>query len=64
MLLATLLAARVLTTLLATLVLTTLVLVRHNTLANNFDGSTIGAVARAECRTNGRSASVLAYVQP
>jgi len=51
MLLATLLAARVLTTLLATLVLTTLVLVRHNTLANKFDRLTIGAVARAECRS-------------
>jgi hypothetical protein len=50
--------------LLATLILTTLVLVRHNTLANNFDRFTIGAVARAECRTNGRYASVLAYVQP
>jgi hypothetical protein len=50
--------------LLATLILTTLVLVRHNTLANNFDGLTIGADTRGECRTNGRSASVLAYVQP
>ena len=64
MLLATLLTTLVLATLLATLLLITLVLVRHNTLANNFDGFTIGAGARAECQTNGTSASVLAYVQP
>jgi len=64
MLLATLLATRVLTTLLATLILTALVLVRHNILANNFDGFTIGAVARVECRSNGGSTSVLTYVQP
>ena len=63
-LLATLLTTRVLITLLATLILATLVLVRHNTLANNFDGLTIGAVARAECQTDGRSASLLAYVEP
>jgi hypothetical protein len=59
----TLLAARVLTTLLATLILTTLVLVRHNTLANNFDGLTIGPVARAECRTK-RSIRVSVGLRP
>ena len=65
MLLATLLITLLTTLFLATtLILTTLVLVRHNTLANNFDWLTIGLVARAECRTNGRSAAVLAYVQP
>jgi hypothetical protein len=65
MLLATLLTTLLLSTrVLATLILTTLVLVRHNTLANNFDRFTIGAVARAECRSNGGCASVLAYVQP
>jgi hypothetical protein len=65
MLLATLLTTLLLSTrVLATLILTTLVLVRHNTLANNFDRLTIGAVARAECQTDGRSASLLAYVEP
>jgi hypothetical protein len=64
-LLAALLSTWDLTTrVLATLVLTTLVLVRHNTLANDFNALTIGPVAGAECRSNGRSASVLTYVEP